>query len=62
MNREEICSVQETKLLSPSTVQTTYKIKGGGYIIIKSIFNNKKDFKEAIFPAAVESLKQNLSA
>ena len=62
MNQDDFCSVLETKIVNSTAVQTTYKIKGGNYIVVKSVFQNNKDFKEAIYSAAVESTKQKMNA
>ena len=54
-----ICDVVERVVLDERTLSATYKIKGGGIVNVKSIFNNGQQFKDAIFPAIVTTLKLN---
>jgi len=52
-----ICEVQNKKIIDNDTMLTTYKVKSGGIINVKSTFNNQRTFKNAIFPAILTTLK-----
>lgn len=52
-----LCDVVEREVIDERTLSATYKIKGGGYINVKSIFNNEQQFKDAIYPAVLTAIK-----
>lgn len=56
------CAIVENHLINKTTVQTTYKIKDGGFVKVISAFDENRDFKDAIFPAALESAQRELHA
>jgi hypothetical protein len=57
-----LCNIVDNQLINQATVQTTYKIKDGRFVKVISTFDEKRDFKDAIFPAALESAQQELHA
>ncbi len=61
-NSSSFYNVIEKQLINQTTVQTIYKIKEGGFIRVTSCFDEEKTFKDAIFPAALESAQQELHA
>jgi hypothetical protein len=54
-----ICDVVLRKVVDNKTSTATYKIKGGGIVNVKSIFGSHQQFKDAIFPAILTTLKLN---
>jgi hypothetical protein len=62
MKKNDLCDFIESKAVDNLTVQTTYKIRGGSYVNVKSIFDKSTDLKDAIYPAAVRSAIENSNA
>lgn len=56
------CDIVDSHLINQTTVQATYKIKDGGFVKVISTFDEKRNFKDAIFPAALESVQQEIHA
>jgi hypothetical protein len=54
-----ICDIVQREAVDEKTAKTTYKIKGGGIVNVKSLFGNEKQFKDAIYPAILKTFKQN---
>jgi len=54
-----LCEIVLREAIDKNTLTATYKIKGGGIVNVKSIFNNRQQFKDAIFPAIVTTIKLN---
>ena len=54
-----LCEMVLREAINETTITATYKINGGGIVNVKSIFNNGQQFKDAIFPAIVTTLKLN---
>lgn len=54
-----LCEMVLKEAIDENTLTAIYKIKGGGIVNVKSIFNNGQQFKDAIFPAIVTTLKLN---
>lgn len=54
-----LCEIVSREAIDENTLTATYKISGGGVVNVKSIFNNGQQFKDAIFPAIVTTLKLN---
>ncbi|HEY5583387.1 MAG TPA: hypothetical protein VIK78_02725 [Ruminiclostridium sp.] len=54
-----LCEIVLREAIDENTITATYKIKGGGIVNVKSIFNSGKQFKDAILPAIVTTLKLN---
>ena len=48
--------------IDDKTTMTTYKVKDGGIVNVKSIFSNDKHFKDALFLAVLTTLKQHCEA
>jgi hypothetical protein len=55
----KICDVVVREAIDEKTLTSTYKIKGGGIVNVKSIFSSERQFKDAIFPAILTTLKLN---
>ena len=54
-----LCEMVLREAIDENTLTATYKITGGGIVNVKSIFNKGQQFKDAIFPAIVTTLKLN---
>jgi len=57
-----ILEMVQRNAMDERQVITTYKVKDGGIVNVKSIFGNDKHFKDAIFPAVLTTLKQHCEA
>jgi len=54
-----LCKMISREAINENTLTATYKITCGGIVNVKSVFNNGQQFKDAIFPAIVSTLKLN---
>jgi len=57
-----ICEVQNKELINNTAMMTSYKVKGGGIVNVKSTFNNQRSFRNAIYPAIISALKSKEKA
>lgn len=57
-----ILEIIQRNAIDHKTATTTYKVKDGGIVNVKSIFRSDKYYKDAIFPALLKTLKQHCEA
>jgi hypothetical protein len=58
----KLLEIIQRKAIDDKTAMTTYKVKDGGIVNVKSIFSNDKYYKDALFPAVLTTLKQHCEA
>jgi hypothetical protein len=56
----KVCTIVRNELIDHYSVNTSYKIQGGGMINVKSVFNRQRQYKDALYPAVLNKVKQEI--
>ena len=59
MLNDKIITVVGRDIINNQTAKTTFKVRGGGYITVASIFDGKISFKDLLVPAIAASIRQD---
>ena len=56
--KAQICVPVSKSTASDHEARTAYKIRGGGILLVKSIFHGKASYKDAIYPAIINKMNE----
>ena len=56
--KAQICVMLSKTAVNELIADTSYKVQGGGILRVKSIFQNGSSYKDALYPAIINKLKE----